>query len=100
MEVIKVIPVFQLWMYPKDIQTLIGRKSSSTSVFLKEFRDFCEERPNYFKPVKPIQDDLNSETQYNYFAILHFYENRQMLLAGTRSLNFKDDLPRLKEAYG
>lgn len=99
MEIIKVRPAMQLWLYPKDVAKLIGRKVTATSEFLREFREFCEKRPNYFNPVKPIQQDVDRDKQYNYFALLHFYENRELLMAGTRSLKFKDDLPRLKEAY-
>ena len=83
-----------MWLYPKDVQWLIGRKKTATFEFLKEFKNFVEKRPNYFNPVKPIVDG-----QYNCLALMHFYENRNLLNAGSRSLNFKEDLPRLKEVY-
>ncbi|MGF3113731.1 hypothetical protein [Facklamia sp. P9177] len=99
MEIVKVRSVIQMWIYPKDVQRLIGKKQTSTYYFLKDFREFCKDRPNYFNPVKPIQSDLNSDVQYNYYAIVHFFENRELLMAGTRSIKFENDLERLKEAY-
>ncbi|MGX7108325.1 hypothetical protein [Facklamia miroungae] len=99
MEIVKVRPVIQMWLYKKDVEQLIGRKSTSAHNFLRDFEKFCRSRPNYFKPVKPFQSDSHSTTQYNYYAIVHFFENRELLMAGTRSINFKNDLERLKEAY-
>lgn len=95
MKVLTVVKTPQYWAFPKDIARITGYKSPTK--LLKSFRDFCEARPNYFKPCKPILVD--GETQYNIACFLHYYENRTLLDSGTRSLNFKDDLPRLMEAY-
>lgn len=96
MNVIKAsfMPVY--WAYPNTISIICGYKHPAK--ILKSFREFCEKRPNYFSPCRPYH--TNGEPQYNVYCFMHYYENRKLLDSGTRSLKFKDDLPRIIEAYG
>lgn len=98
MELLTIRESKQIYAFPKDIGLLFGRKAPSR--LLSSFRTFCDSRPNYFHPVKPYVDMQGSGTQYNVLAFAHYFENRDLLDAGTRSLKFKDDLERLKEVYG
>lgn len=85
----------QYWAYRKDIINVFGYKNPTE--LLRRFKEFCEARPNYFNPCTPFLEE--GDTQYNLYCFAHYYENRGLLDAGTRSLKFKDDLPRLIEAY-
>lgn len=96
---IKVISIHQAYAYPKDIQTLLGFGRSKTTNFLKEFRMFVDERPSYFKPHTPFIDVPGEAIRYNVLCIRHFDEYRSVLTAGGRGYSFKEDLPRLKEAW-
>lgn len=87
----------QYWGYPRDIAHIFGYKSPT--LLLREFRQFCDKRPNYFKPAKPYIQEEGSDIRYNIFCFAHYFENKGMLDAGTRSLKFEQDLPRLIEAY-
>lgn len=99
MEIINVKPVIQAWLYPRHVAVLIGAKATKTSNFLRDFEAFVAKRPNYFNPVKPMITGEGRDAMYNFYAIAHYHENKDLLDAGTRSLNFKEDLKRLKEAY-
>lgn len=96
MNVVQAFPVAQYWAYPKDLSIMFGYKNLAG--MLKDFRGFAKSRPNYFSPVKPFIEG-DGDTRYNVFAFAHYFENRALLNAGTRSLSFKKDLPRLIEAY-
>ena len=98
MEILTVRETRQMYAFPKDIGLLFGRKAPSR--LLSSFRKFCDSRPNYFHPIRPYVDMEGSGTQYNVLSFGHYFEHRDLLDSGTRSLNFKDDLERLKEVYG
>lgn len=66
---------------------------------LRRYRNFCNARPNYFAPRKPYNEHEGSLTVYDVLCFAHYFENRSMLDAGSKSLDFKKDLPRLREAY-
>lgn len=89
----------QVYAYQKDIALIFGYKHPQR--LLKAFRDICDERPSYFFPItKPYVRDGDSGASYNIYAFAHYFENRGLLDAGSRSLNFREDLQRLKEVYG
>lgn len=54
---VKVIPIQQLYAFPKDIMTLIGRGKTATHYITKEYQEFVRERPNYFNPLTPLVDN-------------------------------------------
>lgn len=97
MEIVKVREVTQFWAFPKDIAHIFGYKSPTK--LLRAYREFCEVRPNYFKPMLPYREIPGTDTVYNVYCFAHYFENRAMLDAGTRSLNFEKDLPRIRDAY-
>ncbi|TLQ49310.1 hypothetical protein FEZ33_01375 [Ruoffia tabacinasalis] len=97
MNIIKATFTPQYWALPKDIALIFGYKSPTK--LLTSFRAFCDSRPNYFNPTKPYRELEGTDTIYNVYAFAHYFENRQLLDAGTRSLKFENDLPRLVEAY-
>lgn len=97
MNIIKASFTPQYWAYTRDIALIFGYKNPSG--LLKKFRLFCDERPNYFNPATPYIKDNSSDTKYNIFCFAHYFENRGLIDAGTRSLKFENDLPRLIEAY-
>ena len=39
------------------------------------------------------------DTLYNVICFAFYFENKDLLEAGTRSIKFADELPRLKEVY-
>lgn len=97
MNIVKVNFTPQYWAFPKDIALIFGYKSPTK--LLRAFRGFCDSRPNYFKPTMPYRELEGHDTVYNVFAFAHYFENKKLLDAGTRSLSFDSDLPRLVEAY-
>ncbi len=97
MEIITIVPVAQQWLTAKDVEKLIGRKRSSTNTFLNSFKDFVEDRPNFFKGIKPIAKHDNSTPLYNYWAINCYIENKDLLDARSRSINFKDYIKEKRE---
>lgn len=97
MNIIKATFTPQYWALPKDIALIFGYKSPTK--LLTSFRAFCDSRPNFFNPTKPYRDLEGSETVYNIYAFAYYFEHRKLLDAGTRSLKFENDLPRLIEAY-
>lgn len=98
MNIIKATFTPQYWALPKDIALIFGYKSPTK--LLTSFRAFCDGRPNYFNPTKPYKAEEGTKTLYNIYAFAHYFENRELLDAGSRSIKFDDDLPRLIQAYG
>lgn len=96
MNIVTAIPITQYWAYPADIAVMFGYKYPTK--ILASFREFCDSRPNYFNPATPYLE--NGEKQYNVLCFAHYYEHRKQLDAGSRSVSFQKDLPRLREAYG
>lgn len=39
------------------------------------------------------------DTLYDILCFAYYFENKDLLESGTRSITFKQDLPRLREAY-
>ncbi|MGX7091217.1 hypothetical protein [Hutsoniella sourekii] len=95
MNIVKVFKSPSYWLYPGDLGDIISRKQPTK--ILRAFREFCDNNPHYFYPCKPYRDE--GKTQYNIYCFLHYFENEGLLEAGTRSLSFEEDLPRLMRAY-
>lgn len=97
MEIITIKPVSQQWLTASDVGKLIGRKKTSTNTFLKSFKDFVDDRPNFFKGVKPIAKHDGSTALYNYWAINCYLENKDLLDARSRSISFKEYIHEKRE---
>lgn len=97
MEMVSIKTKTQQWAMAKDIGRILGYKQPS--LLLKRFREFADKNPNYFAPHKPYLKIQGMDTVYDILCFAFYFENRDLLDAGTRSLNFKKDLPRLREVY-
>lgn len=95
MEAIKIRAMHSPYAYAKDIKQLINQKN--VSVFLKDFREFVDENPNYFSPYRGYHYADKKDRLYDIYPILWYHENKSFANAGSRTVNFKDDLGRLKE---
>lgn len=98
MEMLTVKKKTQQWAMAKDIGIIFGYKSPTK--LLKRFRDFCDKNPNYFYPYKPYDKQSGMDTNYDIICFGFYYENRDLLDAGSRSLKFNSkEIARLKEVY-
>lgn len=97
MNLVAVKTVPQHWARPKEVGRIVGYKDPSK--LLKSFREFCEKRPNFFSPHKPFIKNEGMDISYDILCFAFYFENRNLLDAGSRSLNFQKDLIRLKEVY-
>lgn len=94
MNAIKVKTITPWVIMPKDFKRMINRKN--ISALLKDFRDFVDRNPNYYYPFQGYIK-WNNESQYEIFPLIHYYMNKHLLDANTRSIKFKDDLKRVKD---
>lgn len=85
----------QVWASRKNIAEIFGYKNPSD--LLKRFRELD---PDMFYPYKPFVKDTGMDTMYNIICFAYYYENRDLIEAGSRSISFEKELPRLKEIYG
>ena len=97
MNLVKVRDITQVYAFPQDLSRMVGYKDLTK--ILRRYREFCDARPNYFLPRLPYIKEEGSLTHYDVLCFAHYFENRSMLDAGSKSLSFKKDLPRLREAY-
>ena len=81
----------------KTIAEIFDYKNPSS--LLKTFREIADEQPHVFKPYKPYVKNKGMDTLYNVICFAFYFENKDLLEAGTRSIKFADELPRLKEVY-
>ena len=98
MEMVKPIKVLSPWLFNKDAGKLVGLKNPS--VLLKNFREFSDKNPSYFKGFKPYLKFDGHDTQYNLYCFVHYYENRYFLDQGVRSIKFdRSEAKRIRETY-
>ncbi|MCW6663911.1 hypothetical protein NHG23_08450 [Aerococcaceae bacterium NML190073] len=83
--------------YPKDCGDLVSKSERSMTDILKRFRAFVKKRPNYFRKLalQPVIEDDGAKTQYNLICFYHYYCNRKLLDAGSRSIKLEDELEGL-----
>ena len=81
----------------KTIAEIFDYKNPSK--LLKTFRELADEQPHIFRPYKPYVKNKGMGTLYNVICFAFYFENKDLLEAGTRSIKFADELPRLKEVY-
>lgn len=85
----------QVWASRKNIAEIFGYKNPSD--LLKNFRELD---PEIFHPYKPFVKNTGMDTMYSIICFAYYYENRDLIEAGSRSISFEKELPRLKEIYG
>lgn len=81
----------------KDIACIFAYKNPSN--LLKQFRQFADDNPKAFYPYKPYIKNVGMDSLYDILCFAYYFENKDLLEAGTRSISFKEELPRLKEVY-
>lgn len=89
--------VHQQFAFKKDIGRIFNYKDPTR--LLKSFRDYADDNTKAFHPHRPYIKNIGMDTLYNILAFAYFIENKDLLEAGTRSISFKEELPRLKEVY-
>ena len=87
----------QQFATPKEIARIFCYKNPST--LLKHFREYAAEHPKAFYPHKPFIKNKGMDTLYDIVAFGYYFENKDLLEAGTRSISFQEELPRLREVY-
>lgn len=98
MHVLKTLEIPPIWLDAGNIKQLINRKNPSE--LLKSFREFVKHNPSYFGDTRPLLDIEGATLQYNFYAFVHFYENRDLLEAGSRSVKFdREEARRIRESY-
>lgn len=95
MEIVKVRAMHSPYVYAKDIKVLINQKNVSN--FLRDFREFVDENPTYFSPYRGYHKTDSKDALYDVLPIIWYHENKSFANAGSRTVTFKQDLPRLKE---
>ena len=81
----------------KTIAEIFDYKNPTS--LLKKFRDIADEQPSVFKPYKPYIRNNGMDTLYNIICFAFYFENKDLLESGTRSIKLADELSRLKEVY-
>lgn len=81
----------------KTIAEIFDYKNPTS--LLKTFREIADEQPHVFRPYTPYIKNNGMDTLYNIICFAFYFENKDLLEAGTRSIRFSDELPRLKEVY-
>lgn len=97
MDLLKIRTQAQLWATRREIARIFCYKNPTH--LLKGFREYADEHPKAFYPHKPFIKNGGMDTLYDIISFAYYFENRDLLEAGTRSLSFKKDLPRLREVY-
>lgn len=87
----------QQYATKKDIARIFCYKDPTK--LLKSFREYADNNESKFHPHKPYIKNAGMDTLYSIICFAYFFENKDLLEAGTRSITFKEELPRLKEAY-
>ena len=95
MEIVKVREIHGIYVYAREVKVLIGLKN--VSKFLQDFRNFVDENPNYFSPYRGYHHAKGKDTKYDVLPIIWYHENKSFANAGSRTVTFKQDLPRLKK---
>lgn len=97
MQVLTVVKKTQQYASRKDIGRIFGYADPTR--LLKAFRDYADADKDVFFPRKPYIKQSGMDTIYDIVCFAYFIENKDLLEAGTRSVSFKEELPRLREAY-
>lgn len=97
MEILQAKKKTQQFAFTKDIARIFGYKDPVK--LLKGFRDYVDDHPAAFNPYKPYVKNQGMDTLYDIVCFAFYFENRDLLDSGTRSITFKQELPRLKEVY-
>lgn len=97
MVILDVKEVGQLYGFAKDISKLFGYKDPTK--LLKDFRKYADENKSAFHPYKPYIKNQGMDNLYSIVCFAFYFENRDLLEAGTRSITFKKELPRLRKVY-
>lgn len=97
MQLIQAVTKTQQYATRKDIARIFGYKDPTR--FLKNFREYANKHPKAFYPHKPFIDNEGMYTLYDIMAFAFYFENKDLLEAGTRSISFKEELPRLRQVY-
>lgn len=97
MEILQAKKKTQQFAFTKDIASIFGYKDPVK--LLKGFREYADSHPSAFNPYKPYVKNRGMDTLYDIVCFAFYFENRDLLDSGTRSITFKQELPRLKEVY-
>ncbi|TLQ08511.1 hypothetical protein FEZ48_03510 [Marinilactibacillus psychrotolerans] len=97
MQLLQAVTKTQQYATRKDIARIFCYKNPSQ--LLKDFRDYAVEHPNTFLPHKPFIKNKGMDTLYDILAFAYYFENKDLLEAGTRSITFKEELTRLRQVY-
>lgn len=97
MTVVQVKTKAQQYATRKDIARIFCYKDPTR--LLKDFRNHADENESKFYPYKPYIKNHGMDTLYDIICFAYYFENKDLLDAGTRSISFKEELPRLKEVY-
>lgn len=95
MEVVTSVNFMPIAAYPKQLGEMIGRKSLTKE--LQDYRKFIEKNPSHFGKWIPVYEIEGSDRLYDVVCFLHWMGHKDLLKAGSRSVKFKDDLPRISE---
>lgn len=97
MQLVTGVTKTQLYAKRSDVAVIFGYKNPNA--LLKSFREYADEHANVFLPYKPYIKNSGMDTLYNILCFGYYFENKDLLEAGTRSIHFKQQLPNLKEVY-
>lgn len=98
MIVLEARKISQQYASRKNIAKIFDYKDPTK--LLRGFRDLVDNNPSMFHPYKPYIKNNGLDTLYSIICFAYFFEFKDLLEAGTRSISFKKELPRLKEIYG
>lgn len=97
MTIIQSVRKTQQYASRKEIARIFSYKDPTR--LLKDFRDYADSHEKAFYPYKPYLKNSGMDTLYDIICFAYYFENRDLLESGTRSISFKEELPRLKEVY-
>lgn len=97
MTILQVKTKTQQYAMAKDIGRIFGYKDPTK--LLRGFREYADSHPIAFGSYKPYIKNKGLDTLYDIVCFAYYFENKDLLEAGTRSVKFERELPRLKEVY-
>lgn len=97
MEVLTVKSKTQQYASRKEIARIFCYKDPTK--LLRDFREYADDHTQSFYPYRPYIKNHGMDTLYDIICFAYYFENRDLLESGTRSITFKQELPRLKEVY-
>lgn len=97
MQLIQTKKINQRYGSRQDIGNIFGYKDPTK--LLKGFRDVADEWEHYFKPYTPYIKNKGMDTLYSIVCFALYLEHKDLIESGTRSINFSNELKRLKEIY-